>query len=270
MKTDPDPHRPSVARTSADAGIVRALTPRPRPGDGAPDPWAHRRGEPRTLTLLWSIFLMALATTTVFSVKLLGPRDPQAFQPAARLMLTIAAAAMAVLWPMVRLSQTSPPRPLLAGITDLLAVNIPLQAVIWPLKLLTGWSFTILFAISAGLLSWSVLLGALIAIGAAGRPGLGRTFWMALALAIVGAAPTAAALTAWAGGTPISLWPLGSPVTLPRALTATPSGSPARMNDAEWIAIAAPALAGLLWWSGNALWLALRPPFAPAKPSRVE
>ena len=35
---------------------------------GKADPWAHRKGEPRPLALLWTIYIMVSAAVTIFGL----------------------------------------------------------------------------------------------------------------------------------------------------------------------------------------------------------
>lgn len=226
-----------------------------RPGER----WAHRKGEPRTLVLLWTMFLMASAAVTVFSVGVLGMPQRVQFQPAARAMFAMAAIGLCVLWPMVRLSQAAPSRPLRAVWLDIASLILPAQAIVWPTKLLTGWSWEVLAGCAAAQASWTVLVGAMIGTalrGGAARPIGARTGWMGAVLLVVGGAPALLLLGGLLGVTPGEAGWLASPLTVSHTLTASLSGLSPGMTRAEWAAVALPGLVGLVGW--GLLWLAAR------------
>lgn len=223
------------------------------PGAPAPrrvDRWAHRRGEPRVFVLLWSMYLMACAALTVFSVRVLGAPQQAAFRPAAQSLMALAAAGLAVLWPMARLSQAAPADPRRAAWIDVLAIALPLQAIIWPTRLLTGWAWTVLGGVSAMLLAWTTLVAALIATAQLRSSGpLGRAAWMAACLVLVAGAPAAMMVAGLLGlRPPEDAW-LASPITGVHALTHAASGLSARMTPADWLAATTPAVAGGVWWA---------------------
>ncbi len=217
------------------------------------DPWAHRRGEPRTLVLLWTVYLFVGGLITVFSVRMLGPMQAGLFRPTTRMFLALAAVGLTVLWPMVRLSQESPRRPLRATLMDAAALLLPTQAVIWPTKLLTRWDWDIVAGVSLLLISWTALVSAIVAMGVSRRPGPARTWWMLLCLVFVAGAPVYLMLQALTGAVPRSeLW-LGSPLTALFLLTDAPSGLTPRMTADEWVAVFAPLFAGAALWLATAL-----------------
>jgi hypothetical protein len=131
-----------------------------------PDPWAHRRGEPRTLAAMWLLFLFAATILSVGAVGLFGLVSTDVYRPAARVMLEIVTVGVVVLWPMVRLSQEAPRSPLRAMLGDCLVILGPTQAVIWPQALtwMAGWP-TQVVGIAAGLVTgWGVLIAGLLAL----------------------------------------------------------------------------------------------------------
>lgn len=164
---------------------------------GEPDRWAHRRGEPRGFAVLWMGFLL-VSTLTVF----LALGDPmrvtaEGYREGARMLVTVISIGITLLWPMLRLSQLPP----VGGgtamvIKDLIILLIPLQAVLWPQVVITGWTVSAVAATDLLLVSWALLVGAMlaIAVGPGRRPrlgeqtldadyqarkiGLDRTFWM--------------------------------------------------------------------------------------------
>jgi hypothetical protein len=216
------------------------------------DRWAHRKGEPRTLVLLWTMFLMASAAVTVFSVGVLGMPQRQQFQPASRAMFAMAAIGLTVLWPMIRLSQSAPERPLRAVWLDMGALVLPAQAIVWPTRMLTGWSWSVLAGCACAQAAWTLFVGALLALGLRGcrAGGTGaRTGWMGAVLLAVGGAPALQLLGGLLGFTPREAGWLASPLTISHALTTSPSGLSPAMEAHEWLAIGAPAAAGLILWA---------------------
>jgi hypothetical protein len=156
------------------------------------DRWAHRRGEPRVFVLLWTTFLFAATVLTLAGMGAAGPITPEVYRPAARILMITVAAGVAVLWPMFRLSQDSPPGGAIAHtIQDVFIVLLPAQAVIWPQHWLAGWPLDVILAVIALLAAWASLIGSLLAIAIApGRARSSRALWMGalLALALAGAA----------------------------------------------------------------------------------
>lgn len=213
------------------------------------DRWAHRRGEPRVFTLLWSIYLLIAAILTVFGVRFIGMSDTGMFRPSMQSMFMLTAVGIGVLWPMARLSQASPRKPRTAGLADILAIAIPAQAVVWPSKLLTSWSWEVTGGVALMLATWSILIGALVATGTVRAPGLGRTLWMLACLALVAGAPAVMMLASlvFSVSPPEAGW-LASPITAPFALTDAPSGLSPAMERQDWAAAIFPGLIGGVWW----------------------
>jgi hypothetical protein len=168
-----------------------------------PDPWPHRRGEPRVFAFLWTVYLLVGAMGTLASLGVLA--TVESYQYAARLLLVLMAIGVVGLWPMVRLSQVVPYRVPAPGQTarpetvrsragqileDVLVVLLPIQAVIWPQVWLAAWSGEVLGAVDALICAWGVLVGGILAL-ALGRAssGVGRAGWMAIIMALVLLAP---------------------------------------------------------------------------------
>lgn len=256
---DRPPPPPGVPERRGAPVDRRALSPWTilvRPNDRL----AHRKGEPRTLVLLWTMYLMASAAVTVFSVGVLGMPQRQQFQPASRAMFAMAAIGLTILWPMVRLSQSPPERPLRSVWLDMAALVLPAQAIVWPTRLLTGWSWSVLAGCAFAQAAWTLLVGAMLTAGLrGGRDGSigARTGWMGAILLVVGGAPAAQLLGGLLGFTPGEPGWLASPLTISHALTTAPSGLSPVMTRGEWLAVAAPAALGLALWT--TLRLAARP-----------
>ena len=217
------------------------------------DPWAHRKGEPRVLTLFWAVYLMAGALMTIFAVRsLAAPRYDQ-YRYGCEAMLIITALGLSVLWPAVRASQTPPFRPNRAAAMDLFALAIPAQAVIWPMPLLTRWPFSTVGALALLVSAWAVLAAPLVVLGSSARSHVGRTLPVLVAIALVGLVP---ALEVWGvigaapGETP--WWRLLSPLTGVKALTASPGNVSPHPEAWEWGLALAPALVGAAFWGAVA------------------
>ncbi len=151
--------------------------PRDRPADIPPPPtpagptarpydrWAHRRGEPRVFAFLWTVFLFAATAATFVSAFASGSASPEVMRPATRALIAVTLAGIAVLWPMVRLSQTPDRHPVAGVAQDLIVVLIPAQAVIWPqwFGWLGRWPVSVIGAASVLCCAWAFLVGSLLA-----------------------------------------------------------------------------------------------------------
>jgi hypothetical protein len=219
----------------------------------ADDPWAHRKGEPRLLALAWAMYLMGAALTTIFAVRSLGAPTPDRYSYGCRAMVIIVVVGLTVLWPMTRLSQAGPSRPVRATVLDLFAILAPVQAVIWPMAWLTNWWWDVVAGLNLMVAGWAVLAGSIVARGCASGSVAVRAGLTALAVALVGWAP-ALSLVSEAFGTPDlpGWWGLLSPLTATLALTAAPGNQSVGMSAGEWIAAGVPLVLGvaLLMWAG--------------------
>jgi len=247
---------------SVEDGLVSAMAgvegDSPAPGDrGAGDPWAHRRGEPRMLALFWSVYLFGAAVLTVMRIPMLGQSTELRFvQSASRMLLLLIAVGMVVLWPMVRLSQASPRRPVVATMIDLSLLLITAQAVIWPLTWLGKWPASVTAGVTTILASWTLLVGALVAMGVSRRAGRGRSMWMLVVVALVCGAPGLALLAGRIGSPIMDEIALASPLTGVYALTTGPSGLSPAMNPTMWAGAWAPAALSIPLWFAAPLWAA--------------
>ncbi len=225
----------------------------------AHDPWAHRKGEPRILALMWAMYLMGGALTTIFAVRSLGAPTPDRYSYACRAMVIIVAVGATVLCPMTRLSQAPPRRPLRATVLDLIAILAPVQAVIWPMKLLTNWWWDVVAGLNLLMASWTVMIGAIVLRGCVSSSGLVRAVLTVLVVVLVGGAP-AVSLIVEASGAPAlpGWWAMLSPVTATLALTSAPGNQAVAMSAWEWLG------AGLPLAAGGVLLVALGPVGAPA------
>lgn len=229
------------------------------------DRWAHRKGEPRMLTLAWTVFLLIASAVTLFVSNGAGLVRAVQYQANARRLFLIIAIGACVLWPMVRLSQSPPdPRDRRIGralCLDLFAVSFPIAAVLLPLPILTGWSWTLMLSIWLVICAWSLLTIGTAYWGVASGPdsSMRRATAMAAVLLLTLIVFVGHAwLAAW--GVPVHThrdgwWWAASPLDHLLRLTTPPSGLSAGPTPADWRAIvavwlAAPSLA--VWVSGRA------------------
>ena len=252
-----------LRETSATAAIVIDIATQPSStaAPPKPDPWAHRRGEPRLFAFLWTIYLLVavggsllwLSRSTVISTSTYGP--------AARIMLLVVAAGATVLWPMVRLSQASPRGSgVRAALADVVVVLFPMQMILWPLVMLAQWPLGIVGALALMSTLWVLLTGGIIAIGTSGpsarQPqdrGLAeRAGWMTLCIVLVSAAPTVALARRAVSGPDSQLpaWvPMLSPFTAVPALTGQGFSGPQRpVSTEQWRALTTVALPAAAAW----------------------
>lgn len=218
----------------------------------ANDPWAHRKGEPRPLALLWSLYLMASALTTLLRVRSLTMPTTEQFAFGCRSMVLMTLIGVALLWPMVRLSQQFPARRGRALAADLLVMLAPVQAVVWPMGLLTHWSLEVTGALAASVGSWALFSAGMLAWAWREDSPAARCGWMlTIALAMV-VAPSVLVWWpgAWSeGGRQLLMY--SSPLTSAWAITGAPSGLAPAMQWWEWALIAVPGALGAALWLGG-------------------
>lgn len=227
-----------------------------------PDPWAHRRGEPRTFAFFWTMFILIAVAGSVMWVARYAALTTGAYAPAARIMLIVVGVGMTLLWPMVRLSQASPPRPVpLHALIDTWIVLLPIQVVLWPLVFLAGWPASIVLGVAGNFLAWGLLTGGVLAIALSGpTPPLqhprdprlvGRTLWMLSMVALTLGAPLIILLLRVASpdGTFEDRLSMFSPLTSVAVLTGRGMLGPQNPIAAwQWECILAVLLAGCAAW----------------------
>ncbi|MCA9284625.1 MAG: hypothetical protein KDA22_05400 [Phycisphaerales bacterium] len=203
---------------------------------------------PRGLIFLASLWLIAAWIT---AIGLRPPVQPSAatYTPAVRLMLFLVALGLLVVWPLMRLSGPPTKWAVRRTLLDLVVLLALMQVVVWPLRLVTPWSAGRTFLIDATLVSWTMLVGAIVAT-ALPRAGASRVVatMLCAALGFMGS------LTAWIGP-PLFPWTaadladgtvdrLGALTSLHR-LT---GGGPGPVDDAEWPALIVLAAAVVAAW----------------------
>lgn len=150
----------------------------------------------------------------------LGQGTPQAV----RAMMLLVMVGLLLLWPALRLSQDRrwAPNRLLTGwdapagvamlpppgpfsvLMDWLGMALIAQAVVWPFKITASWTLSQTLWVNAAVLSWSLLVAALVAWGVQQRRGLLRTATMLLCVALflgepllMSLAPSTASIANW-------------------------------------------------------------------------
>lgn len=210
------------------------------------DPWAHRKGEPRFFALLWAIYLMAAALFTLFAVRTVGPPLTDQFHYGARAMLELTAVGALILWPMTRLSQLPAQRPAHAICADLVVILVPIQALVWPLPLLTRWNPAVIASIALMLTAWTVLVASILLPAQRSRAPAKRAAAMgAIILASTGAPILQLFFTRFGAPLP-PVWNLLSPYTAILELTSAPSGLAVRTSRTDWVFAAAPLVFALV------------------------
>jgi len=211
------------------------------PGD---DPWAARKGEPRIFALLWCTYLMVAALLTIFSVRFLGIPDSDEYRSACIMMCAMGGIGASILWPALRLSQERPRHPVRATFVDALVIAVPLQAVIWPMPMLTDWRYSVAISIGASIAAWTLIAGAVIAWGyLTGRRLLAMAIALVLPLIVPillvrnGLPPT---------NTPAPAWGAMSPLSSAWALSWSVSGWSPTMSAPELRAVLATTVIGIL------------------------
>jgi hypothetical protein len=171
------------------------------------------------------------------------------YGPAARIMLVVIALGATVLWPMVRLSQASPRGSVVSHVlADVFIILAPTQCVLWPLIVLSNWPMSVVGGIAAMIGTWVFLSGGLLALGLSGSPAdrighprlLGRTLWMGVIIAAVGAGPVLSLLYGMGRRKAPEWLALLSPLTgIPSLTGAGLSGPQAPVSGQQW------------WWIGG-------------------
>lgn len=215
------------------------------------DRWAHRRVEPRGLALMWTLYLLGVTVMCFWTPATAAGLDPLAGRYSSRLLLIAVAVGYCVLWPMVRLCQAFPAEGGVRAVgKDLMVMIVPTQAVIWPLTFLALWPLSVASALAASSLAWTLVVGALLAIGLGGprRERLigswRRLAWIGIILAV------AARPTGWYDNTSEGgrVWMVLSGVSAPLTLTAAPASGLSWVSPPQWGMIGVTfALAVGLW-----------------------
>ncbi len=102
------------------------------------------------------------------------------YTPAVRMMVQSMLVLTVIAWPLIRLSCSPRPRPVISALLDTIALLVLWQIVLWPMRLVTTWSVGRLLTVDAEAVASCVLVGAVIAWSTA--TGRGRTAAMVAVL----------------------------------------------------------------------------------------
>lgn len=169
---EPAPHPAS----EIDPQPAPAPPPIPRPLSRR-ERYAHRRGEPRTFAILWMAFMVAAIMVSVSPVGASGLVSVETYRPSARLLAALMGVGIAVVWPMVRLSQVRPRFLGRAMVQDLVIVMVPIAAMCTAQSApwMAGWPLNVGAAMALGLLGWSMVVGGVMLHAFASEAARDRT-----------------------------------------------------------------------------------------------
>lgn len=192
---------------------------------------------------LWLIGSLAVA---------MGFRTPvhataASLEPGIRLMLQCVVVGLMIAWPLLRLSQEPTRVSVRQTLLDLIALLTILQIVVWVPRMFTIWTVSRTAALDAMLVSWAMLVGAIVASAIGGDRPVGRIVAMTACVTITLLGP----LLIWIGaplteGTPNLTW-LGPFMGVAHVA----EGGATRPTTAQWQSITIISLAA------GAAWVAL-------------
>lgn len=222
------------------------------------DPWAHRRGEPRTFAAFWILLLFMAAVVSIGSAGATGLVSIDVYRAGARIMLCIIGAAIGLIWPMVRLSQETPDTPRRSMAQDIFVVGAPLQAMTWPqcLPWMAAYPVAPVAALTVGFLAWTVLIAGVLALlleRAKREPATSRGGLMAIVAGLCFLGPGLGLLLRRPTLSPhagVDLWELSSPATIAWEILRdrTWTGYAAAAAPAHWLAdVVIGTVAGFVW-----------------------
>lgn len=190
-------------------------------GDQSPDPLAHRRAEPRAFAFFWTCWLLAVTAASIGRLGKLGLSSYEIYRPSARVLLAGVFVGCAVFWPLVRLSQERPGRPVRSLLGDVIVVTAPAAVIFFSQSLpgMAGWSIAITAFLFVYLCAWSLgLVGAMALIMNA---GYSRAVGMAMCLAVSSLGPFVGlfALDPGAASEDMNPWMMTSPLTVTFEIT---------------------------------------------------
>ena len=201
---------------------------------GGYDRWAHRRGEPRQFVVWWSGYLLVSSILAMGGMGFIGLAGYEVFRPAVQILLTMTAVGLAILWPMVRLSQERPARPLEAFALDALVLLVPGLAVLATqcMPWMAGWPARVGLTVAASDVAWAVASAGLLAAFFSRWEGwLSRWALMAAIVGLASAGPVLALGAIWARAPEVVVEFLLMLSPLTATLEAT--------RDRSWLGVAA-------------------------------
>jgi len=230
----------------------------PESGPGR-DPWAHRRGEPRTFAMAWVCFLFAAAVLSLSLGGALGLVSTDVYRGSARVMLDVVGVGVGVLWPMLRLSQERPVEVPRAMVQDALVVFGTLQVIALPQMLpwMGAWPPEPVLALGAGYTAWTLLVSGVLGLWW-GRPRVPGWIVMVGLVGLECVGPVVTLLSGeWSRGPDRAWWgsaALGaSPLTMAREVLAdrTYLGAAAAVDGTHWATVGAVGLLGGALWAAS-------------------
>lgn len=243
------------AEEPANGDAVAPEAPQPAAATPAPPPepgraLAHRRAEPRGFAFLWTCYLLGCTVIAIGQLGRVGLTSYDVYRPAAKLLLTLVLAGIAIFWPLVRLSQETPGRPLRSFFADSIVVLSPASAIIVSQSLpgMAGWSITVVAAVIAFAAAWSLLLCGVLALAVGSSAS--RWAWM-LAVVLLSCAGPGMGILLGAGedeDETSNPFLLTSPLTVSYEITRDRSwaGVTAETQPAHWAAIGAVGGLGIM------------------------
>jgi hypothetical protein len=227
-------------------------------GSNPKDRWAHRRGEPRSFAAAWVLYLFAAVVFLTASVGVIGLMAWDVYRVMVRMLVVFVAVAVWIVWPMVRLSQDPPRRPVASAIADWLLVSAPVLGVIWPqgFAWMARWPWSVCLALSLWMLGVGACAGAVLAWRFSCQPSdattqarSGRWLTMLAMVVVAFAAPLVATLRP---GEPMFV---PSPRAWDGLLMLSPvSGAFDLVRDRSYTGMAAVVATGH-WWCIGGVWL---------------
>jgi hypothetical protein len=168
----------------------------------------------RELMLAWCLWLLGSWAVT------LSIASPQ---PGVRWMVLMSAVGLLLGWPAFRLSQSGEADadaagaaagpgapPVLLVLFDWVCLMLIFQAVVWPLRLVGGWTFDQAAWLAIAMAAWSLLAGAIVAVGRQFESGGVRALAMAGCVLLVLGEPLVMALSGVEGGWRMRVSPIGA------------------------------------------------------------
>ncbi|MGA0420593.1 MAG: hypothetical protein ACO3P9_11270 [Phycisphaerales bacterium] len=110
------------------------------------------------------------------------------YAPAARIALVVMLAGALIAWPLLRLSQRTPARPVHRTLLDVVVLAGALQVTLWPLRLAAAWPIERTVAADVWFLGWLLAAASAVMLGGVLRSHAARTLLMGVLL-IVAAGP---------------------------------------------------------------------------------
>jgi hypothetical protein len=134
------------------------------PPKGKPDPYAHRRGEPRSFIALWILYVVG---SIVLSLTALGARgflDEQVYRAGLSRLMVALLAGVVLVWPLLRLSQVGPVAVIRSFLGDLFIITVPLLGVVLPqcLPWMDVWPAEVALCASLWCFAWGLVVAGVL------------------------------------------------------------------------------------------------------------